>query len=168
MQLTERFEASVWSLNPEHLDEVAMCTAFPRSHLQHLRQVLLSEPCRTETLHERFAARPGLVRAGCLMAECGPNVFAPPHESSAVATADMVVGTPLPHLSVDLLDQQGRPCGPGGWGELTLAGAGLAAGYYDSAEAWNTALRHGRLHTGWAAYRDAEGVYRLLGRYDGD
>ncbi|MDJ0835201.1 MAG: amino acid adenylation domain-containing protein [Acidobacteriota bacterium] len=46
-----------------------------------------------------------------------------------IAGKTMPIGNPLPHLSLYVLDGQGRPVAPGQTGELYVGGAGTARGY---------------------------------------
>ncbi|MFJ7345135.1 amino acid adenylation domain-containing protein [Streptomyces sp. NPDC101110] len=44
------------------------------------------------------------------------------------------IGTPLPHLSIAVLDEELRPVGPGGTGEMWVSGDGVALGYLNRPE----------------------------------
>jgi fatty-acyl-CoA synthase len=58
----------------------------------------------------------------------------------------------------------GREVPPGEEGELCIKGPTLMIGYYNKPEATAEKIRHGWLHTGDMAVRDAEGYVRITGR----
>ncbi|XVQ07059.1 amino acid adenylation domain-containing protein [Spirillospora sp. CA-255316] len=45
-----------------------------------------------------------------------------------------LIGRPLPHLGVEVLDEAQRPVGPGEQGEMYVSGAGLSPGYLNRAD----------------------------------
>ena len=74
-----------------------------------------------------------------------------------------LIGRPLPHLSLRLLDQDRRPVPPGETGELYVGGSGLARGYLGRPEL--TAARFAHDDRGERLYRSGD-LGRL--RPDGD
>ena len=92
--------------------------------------------------------------------------------ASDAARTDSVIGTPLPDLTLHLLDARMRPVPAGAPGELYVGGAGLAAGYLGNPAL--TAERFvcgpdgcGRLYrTGDLARRLGDGEIAYLGRAD--
>lgn len=77
------------------------------------------------------------------------------------------VGTPVPWLEVDILDEAGRAVEAGSRGEIVvrekLPGA-LTTGYYKNPEATEKALRGGALHTGDIGSFDTDGNMYFHGR----
>ncbi|MBW9105156.1 AMP-binding protein [Paraburkholderia phenoliruptrix] len=93
-------------------------------------------------------------------------------ECSSFATANLTgkagsIGRALPWIDIDLLDENGQPVSNGEAGEIVLSskvdGTFLPA-YLKNPEATRAALRHGRLHTGDRARRDADGDLFFIGR----
>lgn len=84
------------------------------------------------------------------------------------------VGVAVPGTTVLVVDEDGRPCGPGETGEVLVAGRGLAVGYLDqpdlTAEKFPTVDVNGvptRVYrTGDLGLVDADGVLRFRGRRD--
>lgn len=93
-------------------------------------------------------------------------------ESSSITTFNATgligsVGTPVPWLSVEILDEHGTPVAPGVHGEIVVhprqAGA-VFAGYFRNEEATAKALRPDGFHTGDLGMIDADGNLYFLGR----
>ncbi|HVS00501.1 MAG TPA: amino acid adenylation domain-containing protein, partial [Thermoanaerobaculia bacterium] len=81
------------------------------------------------------------------------------------------IGTPIPDLSVHLLDRRGEPVPAGVPGELCVGGAGVARGYLDrpdlTAERFVPDSSGGRLYrSGDLARRHPSGELEYLGRID--
>jgi len=74
------------------------------------------------------------------------------------------VGTPLPGVSVRLLNNEGQPAADGETGELYLKGSNIFAGYWRRPEATAAAFVDGYFRTGDLAVRSADGYYTLSGR----
>jgi malonyl-CoA/methylmalonyl-CoA synthetase len=80
------------------------------------------------------------------------------------------VGTPLPGVSVRIVDREGREVSAGDEGELLVRGSNVFAGYWRAAEKTAESFTHDDLgrrwfHTGDLARRDPEtGYITLLGR----
>jgi acyl-CoA synthetase (AMP-forming)/AMP-acid ligase II len=74
------------------------------------------------------------------------------------------VGTPVPGVTVGLLDPQLRPVAPGEIGEVCVKGETVMLGYLGDPAATADAFRGGWLHTGDLGRRDANGQLRLSGR----
>jgi amino acid adenylation domain-containing protein/thioester reductase-like protein len=107
-----------------------------------------------------------------------------PTETTVVAVAHVLgeaddgpvpIGTPLPYVSVAVLDPDGSPVAPGEDGELHIAGDGLAAGYLGDPE--ETARRFVHLsldgappvryyRTGDQVRADEAGLLEFRGRLD--
>ena len=74
------------------------------------------------------------------------------------------VGLPLPGVSVQLLDNDGRPVACGEAGEVHLRGPNIFAGYWRREEATRQAFREGWFRTGDLAVQSPDGYYTLCGR----
>src|SRR6185295_7221681 len=75
------------------------------------------------------------------------------------------VGRELPGVSVDIVDEAGRPTDAGEPGELRVRTPQMFSAYNGDAAATAASFdEQGRFRTGDTGTRDAEGVVRLLGR----
>ena len=85
-----------------------------------------------------------------------------PYEGARVPGA---VGSELPGVSVDIVDEGGRPTGAGEPGELRVRTPQMFSAYHGDAAATAASFdEEGRFRTGDTGTRDAAGVIRLLGR----
>ncbi len=125
-----------------------------------------SAPLAAETF-AAFAALTGhtiLERYG--MTETGMNLSNPYAGPRRPGT----VGTPLPAVSIRIVDEAGRDVPPGGEGELLVRGGNVFAGYWRDPEKTAASFRtgpdgHRWFATGDLARRDpADGSVTLLGR----
>ncbi|HXW12936.1 MAG TPA: acyl-CoA synthetase [Terriglobia bacterium] len=73
------------------------------------------------------------------------------------------VGTPLPTVEVQLVDEDGKPVAPGTPGEIEVRGPSVFAEYWGQPEVTRDAFRNGWFRTGDTAIVENE-VYRILGR----
>ena len=73
------------------------------------------------------------------------------------------VGTPLPGVSVQIVDESGKPVSEGTPGELEVRGPGVFAEYWQRPRETREAFRDGWFRTGDMAVVE-RGSYRLLGR----
>jgi long-chain acyl-CoA synthetase len=74
------------------------------------------------------------------------------------------VGTPLPDVRVDVVDDAGRALPPGAEGEVRIASPGAIRGYDGNPEANATAFRDGWYWSGDLGRLDANGALTLTGR----
>ncbi len=74
------------------------------------------------------------------------------------------VGLPLPGVSVQLLDSEGRPVADGDVGEVHLKGPNVFAGYWRRDDATRAAFAGDHFRTGDIATRSPDGYYTLCGR----
>jgi malonyl-CoA/methylmalonyl-CoA synthetase len=85
-----------------------------------------------------------------------------PYEGPRVPGA---VGRELPGVSVDIVDEAGRPTAVGEPGELRVRTPQMFSAYHGDAAATAASFdEEGRFRTGDTGTRDADGVVRLLGR----
>jgi fatty-acyl-CoA synthase len=73
-------------------------------------------------------------------------------------------GRPVPWLHVALLDADGREVGEGEPAEICVRGPIVMPGYLNQPEQTAEAFKHGWLHTGDIAVRDAQGFLRIVDR----
>jgi malonyl-CoA/methylmalonyl-CoA synthetase len=73
------------------------------------------------------------------------------------------VGTPLPNVEVQLVEENGKPVLPGTSGEIEVRGPGVFAEYWGNPDATREAFRDGWFRTGDTAVVE-KGRYRILGR----
>ena len=73
------------------------------------------------------------------------------------------VGTPLPNVEVQLVEENGKPVLPGTSGEIEVRGPGVFAEYWGHPDATRDAFRDGWFRTGDTAVVE-KGRYRILGR----
>jgi acyl-CoA synthetase (AMP-forming)/AMP-acid ligase II len=116
---------------------------------------------------ERFRQRFGhdlLERYG--MTECG-FVLATPHDGPH---RPGVVGTPLPGIAVRIVDPEAANAGTlvdvadGVTGEIVMHGPNLFNGYWNRPEETRRAFLDGYLRSGDLAVREADGMFRIVGR----
>ena len=106
------------------------------------------------------------------------------HEGFGQSETTMIVGTfpwttpkpgsmgiPNAQYKIDLLRQDGTPCGDNENGEIVINIAegkplGLFTGYYNDEELTHKVWHDGYYHTGDVAYRDSDGYYWFVGRTD--
>ena len=73
-------------------------------------------------------------------------------------------GLPIVHGSIEVVDEEDRPCPPGVVGEIVVGGPQVMAGYWGRPDASADALRGGRLHTGDLGHLDEEGYLYVVDR----
>ncbi|MFM8409808.1 MAG: AMP-binding protein [Alphaproteobacteria bacterium] len=73
-------------------------------------------------------------------------------------------GRPAPGVALRIVDESGRPVGPGEEGEIELHGPQLCVGYADPALDRDAFLPDGFLRTGDLGVRDQAGFVRITGR----
>ncbi len=82
----------------------------------------------------------------------------------------VAIGKPYPGMEAEIIGPDGQPVEDGTAGEIVLAGAQLADGYFEQPEltAARFPVRNGKRWylTGDRGYRDADGVFHHLGRTD--
>jgi crotonobetaine/carnitine-CoA ligase len=172
MHVVERFSASrFWQ----------QCAAAQATHLHYLGGILdilmqLPRDAQPAQNSLRVAWGAGVSasawqatreRLQCTLRECYGMT-----ECASFATlndADMPgsIGHALPWLTLELLDDAGRPVADGEPGEIVLSSdveGVFLPGYLDNPEATSKALRDGKLFTGDSARRGADGSLVFIGR----
>lgn len=117
-------------------------------------------PALIEAWHQRHGI---VVRQGYGMTEVGVNCFAMT-DADALAKIGSV-GRPVTHGRARIVDEHGRALPDGEAGELVLHGPHVCLGYWRRPEATAETIRDGWFHTGDMAVRDADGDFRIVGRY---
>ena len=134
-----------------------------REHLC-LREVIgAGEPLNPEIIERVRSAWGMVLRDGYGQTETSAQIGNTP--SQAVKAGSM--GRPLPGFKIALLDVDGKPADEGEVSiDLSRRPVGLMAGYEDSAEKTQEAMRDGYYRTGDVASRDADGYITFVGRAD--
>jgi acyl-CoA synthetase (AMP-forming)/AMP-acid ligase II len=73
-------------------------------------------------------------------------------------------GIPAPAIDLQIVDADGREVGVGEVGEIVVRSEAVMKGYWNQPEPTAHALRGGWMHTGDAAYRDADGYVYIYDR----
>jgi fatty-acyl-CoA synthase len=136
---------------------------FRDADLSSLRLAIVGGAPMPEPLLKTWQERGVAIIQGYGLTEASPNVLCLPAEEAARRLGS--AGKPYPHVEVGLADLGSGVLivGPGS-GELLVRGPGVFAGYWRDQAATDAALRHGWLHTGDIAERDAQGFYRIRDR----
>jgi len=117
--------------------------ALPVSTLQRWRELT------GHTLLERYG-----------MTEIGMALSNPLHGDRIPGS----VGRPLPHVEVQLTNEDGTHAAPGTPGEIEVRGPNVFLEYWRRPEATHIAFRNGWFRTGDTAVMEDNGIYRILGR----
>jgi long-chain acyl-CoA synthetase len=83
------------------------------------------------------------------------------HESSYRVGS---IGTPIEHVALNVVSDDGSACEPGEWGEICIRGPNVMMGYFGREQESAQVLREGWFHSGDIGYRDADGYYFLVDR----
>ncbi len=81
-----------------------------------------------------------------------------------VQTIAETSGRPVPHVELDIVDQDGRSVPVGARGEILVRGFNVMAGYLDDPAATDEAIRAGWLHTGDVGSIGEDGCLRIVDR----
>lgn len=74
------------------------------------------------------------------------------------------VGTAIPGVTLEVLDENGRPVKPGETGEIVASGDNIMTGYWGKPEETEAALKGGKLRTGDMATVDEDGYIYIMSR----
>jgi acyl-coenzyme A synthetase/AMP-(fatty) acid ligase len=74
------------------------------------------------------------------------------------------VGTAIPGVTLEVLDESGRPVKTGETGEIVASGENIMLGYWGKSDETEAVLRGGKLHTGDMATVDDDGYIYILSR----
>lgn len=117
---------------------------------------------------QAFKARFGRsIRSTYGMTElCAPSHLSPPEGEIPVdpASGALSIGMPTSAVDVIVIDEMGRPLGPGEPGELLVRGPAVMAGYWNKPAETAEALAGGWMHTGDIGFVDEAGWFYLVDR----
>lgn len=112
----------------------------------------------------RFAQQFGAVASESFgMTEIGLGLAMPPGWPATQKSTS--VGIPHIRRQARIVGDDGREVGPDTPGELQIRGAHMFSGYFNKPEANADAFEGGWFRTGDAFVRDADGFYRIVGRF---
>lgn len=164
LRLMQRLEATAIHLHVDMYRRLVLDPSFAEADLQRVRWALCTGVSCPEGVARAMRDRGVPFKRGYGTTEAGFNAFAIGVEEAAAHPES--TGHPLPHLDVRIRRPDGSECEAGEVGELTFAGRGLCAGYFDPGQAWPSVYRDGWFWSGDLAQRDAEGRHYLRGRRD--
>jgi O-succinylbenzoic acid--CoA ligase len=157
----ERYDVTATSLVPTTLSRLLDATSGDLA--PSLRTVLLGGAPATESLLDRCAERSVPVYPTYGMTEAASQIAtATPTEAR---TNPGTVGRPLFGTDLSVRDDGGDERPPGEVGELVVSGPTVSPGYLDADETAD-AFGDDGLHTGDVGYRDADGLFWIVGRTD--
>ena len=130
----------------------------------HLREVIgAGEPLNPEVIEQVQRAWGMVLRDGYGQTETCAQIGNTPGQPLKPGS----MGRPLPGYRIALLDVDGRPNNEGEVSlDLAHRPVGLMAGYEDSTEKTDEAMRDGYYRTGDVASRDSDGYITFVGRAD--
>ena len=74
------------------------------------------------------------------------------------------IGIAVPGVTLEVVDDSGRPVPPGTTGEIAMSGPNVMLGYWNQPEATAEVIRDGKLLTGDLARMDDDGYFFIVGR----
>lgn len=94
--------------------------------------------------------------------ECSPRVTAllPEYAVSKMGS----VGTPIPGVTVKIVDEEENELGANQIGEIIVSGKNIMKGYYKQPTITSEVIRNGWIHTGDLGYIDSDGFLYISGR----
>lgn len=112
-------------------------------------------------IYERFCERFGIdVFHGYGLTEASPVVS---WNSIQIPNKPRTVGKPIPHVTVEIHDEEGTPLPVGSEGEVVVKGPNVMLGYLNHPEETRTVIRNGWLYTGDIGRLDEDGYLELTG-----
>jgi long-chain acyl-CoA synthetase len=168
----EQEQATIWNGAPAMLYGLATNDEVAPTSLRSLRDVWSGGSHCPQATKDRFTEKFGRSISATFGLTEVPTVativpIGQQREESAT-------GRPLPHLAIQILDDDDQPVAVGGSGEICLGPVDdpeLSSlyrpmqGYWDNPEASARSLRGGILHTGDVGFLDAEGYLHVLDRH---
>jgi amino acid adenylation domain-containing protein len=152
---------------PYHFAALIDRSTFLQTSLPHLKWITVTggkmPPERVKQIRE---AQPELaIHIAYGQTECAPRATA--LDPRRIDRKPESVGSPIPGVTVLILDDEGREVPRGEVGEVVVAGDNVMAGYWRQPEATARVIdADGRLHTGDLGRFDQEGDLFLAGRRD--
>lgn len=112
-------------------------------------------------IYEKFCARYKIdVYQGYGLTEASPVVS---WNNINIPNKPPTVGRPIPDVTIEVHDDQGRPVPPGTEGEAVIKGPNVMLGYLGRPTETTTVIRNGWLYTGDLGYLDDQGYLTLTG-----
>jgi O-succinylbenzoic acid--CoA ligase len=157
----ECYGVTATSLVPTTLDRLLDATSGDLA--PSLRTVLLGGASATESLLDRCVERSVPVYPTYGMTEAASQIATATPEAARANPG--TVGRPLFWTDLSVRDDDGDERPPGEAGELVVSGPTVSPGYLD-ADATAEAFGDDGLRTGDVGYRDADGLFWIVGRTD--
>jgi long-chain acyl-CoA synthetase len=161
----EYYQVTEFSGVPYHVWTLLNYGGLASARLPHLRHVIVTGGALSvDGLHRLKDALPGVaIHVAYGQTEASPRVtYLSPQDIQRKPDS---IGRPLPGVTVEILDENGRSAGVGLPGEIVVTGPNVMRGYVSGDErALGVIDEHGRLRTGDMAAYDEEGYLRILGR----
>lgn len=112
-------------------------------------------------IYEKFCARYKIdIYQGYGLTEASPVVS---WNNIKILNKPPTVGKPLPNVTIEVHDDDGKPLPPGTQGEVIVKGPNVMLGYLGKPTETATVIRNEWLHTGDIGYLDADGYLTLTG-----
>ncbi len=164
LALVQRHRVTCTTAVPTMLGMINSCSYLDNYDLRTLRYMCFGGgPSSSGMLRELMAKLPhtGFVHTYG-QTECSPRVTALLPEDSLTKIGS--VGTAIPNVQVEIVDEDDTVVAVGAIGEIRVRGENICQGYYRNAEESGRILRNGWLYTGDLARRDEDGCIYLVGR----
>ena len=163
LQAMEHHRVTVGFGNPDLLEALARCEAWPQTDLSSVRFVITGGAPVPERLIRTWLDRGVTLLQGYGLSEAAPLVLLLDPDSALTRVGS--AGRPPLLVDIAVVGADGVAVGPGETGELLVRGPNVMAGYWNRAETTREVLSSdGWLRTGDAARRDEEGYVWIVDR----
>jgi len=163
LRLFERHRATIAFGNPDLLERLARSRLWSSIDLTSLRALLTGGAPAPERLLRMYHARGVTVLQGYGLSEAAPLVSILDSRNAVRKVGS--VGRAALHVDMRIVNGDGSDAGAGAIGELFVHGPNVMAGYWARPDQTRRAIDpDGWLHTGDAAYVDADGFLFIVGR----
>lgn len=162
LRLSEENKATLLFGVPTTMAMLEQHPHFEMADLSSIRYAIVGGEPMPLPLIERWHAKGLPVRQGYGLTEFGPNVFSL-NEEDAIRKIGSI-GFANFYIDTKIVNERGDELPPDQVGELLLRGPMCMAGYWNNAEATQSTLVNGWLHTGDLAYKDSDGYHYISGR----
>jgi fatty-acyl-CoA synthase len=163
LQAMQRHRVTVGFGNPDLLDGLARCEAWPHADVSSVRFVVTGGAPVPERLIREFLHRGVTLLQGYGLSEAAPVVLLldPANALAKIGSA----GKPPLLVDIRIVAADGAMVSPGETGELQMRGPNVMAGYWNQPEATRDAMTpDGWLRTGDAARSDEQGYIWIVDR----
>jgi long-chain acyl-CoA synthetase len=163
--VVENAGVTVVSLPPTLLDMIARTPDFGKYDLSSLDRISYGGAPMAEPIYHRCAAAFGcpLVQSYGATETSGTVCQQMPRDVIDGLWRNSI-GQPLPHIKIEVFDDNGEPVPTGEVGELAVGGPRVMAGYWENPDATRAAFRDGFYLTGDLGLCDSMGHFTILGR----